>query len=390
MARTANTADSGDWPRATLGFVNPATVYADPERPGQLRAKYIPIDEDDPPSRLVHHQVPLRSWSAEASAELDLWNMGFDCIDVSAVPGLMEELEVVRKNSYISEKNIEVIRRKLWGRAFRLSNGRRLRILFVAGDGFILRKGGPNALRVNPDEEMTGSNGHGTAPIVHGDQDVFGTPLKQMMKGFAPKIFRHRTAGKVNRSPIHLVNLWLPLQQITQPLTLLDRSTLNQPAHQLRYAFPVDSFLERDEDAIFNDIWMFLYDESQRWYFNSELYAGKAYVFDTLGEAHGGAILPGEEQAERYYLCLQRMCEALEKKDAEAFESAACMPALPLPDDVTPPLRRACERMHAVIEAARSASVDALAAKGWKQRAEQAMDAVVRKSIEMRAVAWVS
>jgi hypothetical protein len=36
-------------------------------------------------------------------------------------------------------------------------------------------------------------NSHDAALVVHGDQGVRGTPLKQIMRGFAPCLFRHQT-----------------------------------------------------------------------------------------------------------------------------------------------------------------------------------------------------
>src|SRR5690606_15209679 len=105
--------------------------------------------------------------------------------------------------------------------------------------------------------------------------------------------------------PLVLVNLWIPLQQVTRPLALMDRRTLDARAHQLRYALPTDGFLEREEDTRENDIWAFLHDAGQQWYFHSHMGHDRAYVFDTLGEPHGAFILPGEDVAEYYYLQLQ-------------------------------------------------------------------------------------
>ena len=75
----------------------------------------------------------------------------------------------------------------------------------------------------------------------------------------------------------------------------------------LRYGLPTDTFLERDENTRVNDIWTFLHDPAQRWYFNADLDARRAYVFDTLGVAHGATVLPGEAQAEACWLALREL-----------------------------------------------------------------------------------
>jgi hypothetical protein len=56
----------------------------------------------------------------------------------------------------------------------------------------------------------------------------------------------------------------------------------------------------------------------------------------------------------------------------------------------TAPLRRAIESMEALIDEARAAAASlgrGIGAEGWLARAQRARDAVVRKSLEMRAVA---
>ena len=187
-----------------------------------------------------------------------------------------------------------------------------------------MRKGGPNGLDPDPDVQMSEMNGHAAALAIHGDQDVRGTPLKQLMRGFAPWIFRHQSPDGNNRwSPLVLVNLWIPLDQITRPLTLMDRRTLNKRQHQCRYALPTDAFLDRSEDMTVNDIWTFLHDADQHWYFSSDMDFRQAYVFDTLGTPHGATILPGEEQLERGYLALRSACDALSGGEREAARRCA-------------------------------------------------------------------
>ena len=136
-----------------------------------------------------------------------------------------------------------------------------------------------------------------------------------------------------------------------------------------------------------NDIWFFLHDDAQRWYFNAELNPNSAYVFDTLGTPHGSVTLPGEDVAEHHYLQLQAACEAFRGEDMAALRRATDRAVPRLPDNTTAPLRESINRMEALVEEARRAEqVDFLPAD-WCERAERAMDRVVRKSIEMRAVA---
>ena len=248
-----------------------------------------------------------------------------------------------------------------------------------------MRKGGPNGLKVDPEHEMTGMNHHDVALAIHGDQDVRGTPLKQMMRGFAPWTFRHQTPDGSNRvSPLLLVNLWIPLQQITRPLTLMDRRSLDAVNHQLRYALPTDSFLERSEDMVLNDIWAFLHDDAQRWYFHSSMGHDKAYVFDTLGEPHGSFIVPGEEVAEQCYLQLQQLQAQLMSGAAMRRPPEA---TLTLPPGTTAPLRRAVESMTALAASVPVDNPGKPEVEVWLARAAEAMDCVVRKSLEMRVVA---
>lgn len=329
---------------------------------------------------------------ASSAPSLNLETMGFDTIDLSQSAELQEVLEQVRVASSVEDEQAALIRKLIKGRSYRLSNGKTLRFLFVAPEGFIMRQAGPNGLKINPSAHAMGSNGHDGAMTVHGDQDVFGTPLKQILKGFAPKLFRHKTPdGENKKSPIFLVNIWIPLQQITRPLTLMDRRTLDNKNHQLRYALPTDSFLERKKDQVNNDIWAFLHDEKQTWYFHSEMNPTKAYVFDTLGEPHGAFILPGEKRAEALYKKLSASVEALEKNDIDSLQKNTALDFVELPSDTTLPLRAAISNMENLLgEANRHAEKLLTNSERWNQQAKQAMDSVVRKSIEMRVVGLVT
>jgi hypothetical protein len=294
-------------------------------------------------------------------------------------------LAQIRQGGAITPAQASQLRRHLRSGVFPLTEGKCLKILHIAPEGLIMRTGGPNGLKVDPDARMSGMNGHDAALVVHGDQDVRGTPLKQIMRGFAPWMFRHETPDGSNRfSPLVLVNLWIPLQQITRPLALMDRRTMNAREHQLRHALPTDSFLDRPEDMRFNDIWALLHDDAQQWYFHSSMGHDQAYVFDTLGEPHGSFILPGEDVAEHYYRLLQRQCQQL---SSGSVAERVVTPVPSLPADTTAPLRQAIVAMAALAANAPQDSTAKVVIEGWLARAAHAMDSVVRKSLEMRVVA---
>jgi hypothetical protein len=243
---------------------------------------------------------------------------------------------------------------------------------------------------VDPEEEMTEMNGHDGALAIHGDQDVYGTPIRQILKGLAPRILRHQTPdGRNTRAPLMLVNIWIPLQQIVRPLVLMDRRSLDPHKQQLRYALPTGAFLERDQDREINDIWTFLYNEHQRWHFTAEMDTSRAYVFDTLGLAHGAAILPGEDVAEQCYKALMSAIKALDQNHRKDFLSACQQTFSPLHLQTTVPLKKAVEGMQALLAQGRKEADKILASPGqWKEKASQAMDRVTRKSIELRVLAW--
>jgi hypothetical protein len=372
---------------AQMAFARASDVQADAERAGMLRAATHPANAD------VHEVSELRSchltdWSPSNAASLDLDEMGFESIDLSGLGQLQSTLARVRQAGQVTPADASAIRREMKGYTTTLSSGKRLRLLTIAPEGFIMRKAGPNGLKIDPDLKMSEMNNHDGALTVHADQDVHGTPLRQMMRGAAPWIFRHRSPDSANRrSPMLLVNIWIPLQQVSRPLTLMDRRSLDGPRHQLRYALPTDDFLDRDENRRLNDIWMFLHDDAQRWYFNSDMNSSRAYVFDTLGTPHGSVILPGEDVAEHHYLQLQAACEAFRGSDLAALRRATSSVAPQLASDTTAPLRESISRMDALANEVQGAEQDEFLHTDWCERAERAMDRVVRKSIEMRGVA---
>ena len=384
-----------------MAFSRPSDILADHEQPGLLRSASHPIDAEVSEA-FQFHDCLIKDWSNPGHAglkvdtlkseTLNLETMGFDCIDLSGITPLMSVFEGIRQTSRISEADARAIRKHLSQQRFKLSNGKTLRILFAAPEGLILRKAGPNGLKAEPNEPMSEMNGHEGAMTVHGDQDILGTPLRQIFRGAAPWIFRHQSPCSRNRySPIFLVNLWIPLQQITRPLTLMDRRSLNASAHQCRYALPTDTFLERDEDRRQNDIWSFLHDDNQQWYFHPDLNYRNAYVFDTLGTPHGATILPGEDVAAYYFQKLQHIHRALDEWDEDALNALVKLATPAAPENTTLALRDAINTMRGLlIEAQQGVGDHHWPSQDWQRRAALAWDRVIRKSVEVRLVALLT
>lgn len=376
--------------RVRLGFTRAEDVSPDPERPGLLRARTLPFDVD-PQEAFDFRSCALSDCCDPRMPEPGLEQAGFETIDLSGNVRLQAALATLRDEDRVSEAAAEALRASLSGARFRLGSGGVLRVEHVADEGLLHRRAGPNGLDVNPGG-MDGANGHGAARTIHADQDVFGTPLRQLMQGEAPKLFRHRTPDARNDdSSLFLLNLWIPLQQITRPLVLMDRRTLDQRRHQLRYGLPVTRFLDRDEERSVNDIWTFLPDPAQKWFFRSAMGPDQGYVFDTLGEPHGACILPGEEALERLYRDLARACEAAADRDADALRRVASAAAPALPEVTTGPIRNAWRRMTELLHEAGMRAAEICAShEDWSARAGAATDAVIRKSVEMRLVATLT
>ncbi|MCB1615374.1 MAG: hypothetical protein KDI30_05105, partial [Pseudomonadales bacterium] len=167
---------------ASLGFARPADVLPDTERPGLLRVKTMPMDPYSDIRELLDCQT-CRIRDTAGAHKLNLETMGFDRIDLTADPRLQATLEKVRVAGELDDADVKAIRRGFLRRTFRLENGKRLRFLYVAPEGFIMRKAGPNGLKISTPEQMTEKNNHDGALAVHGDQDVKGTPVKQILKG---------------------------------------------------------------------------------------------------------------------------------------------------------------------------------------------------------------
>jgi len=377
---------------ATLAFTRLEDVVDDAAGHGLRRARTLDAEAARDPA--AYDQRACRAWDCSALGDFqpDLREHGFARADLSRLRGLQAALERVRVAGRIDDADAAEIRRRLLGRSLALSGGARLRVLYIAGDGFFMRRAGPNGMRLGDDGARHGRNGHDAAMAVHADQDVDGTPLRQLLRGLAPRLFHHDSPARSNlRSRIFLVNLWIPLDQVTRPLALMDRRTLDRRAHQLRYGLPTDSFLRRRPDMRVNDIWTFLHDEAQRWYFTSEIDAGTAYVFETLSTPHGAFVLPGEARAEARYRQLVAAIAAVNQGDepAAARALAADDHGDAAAEPVTASLSQAIAAMDETIAEGRarcSALCRGEDLTAWRARATAAADRVVRKSLEMRAV----
>ncbi len=363
-----------------LGFLPESQAIDDPDHPGLRRAG--PRATGPYGGRSIEvHPCSATDLVQDPSARPDLFERGFDVADLSGFEGLQEAFGRVRDAGTIGDDDAATIRAALDGAVLPLAGGRTVKVLYLAGEGFIMRTGGPNAMSlVGPRSQ--GMNDHGVATSVHGDQDVYGTPLVQLMDGRAPELFRHVSPdGRNDDAALMLVNLWIPLQQVVQPLVLADGRTVDRQRHQVRYGLPTESFLDRDEDQVINDIWTFVHDPGQAWYFRSEMDHRHAYVFDTLSTAHGAGTLPGEELAERCYLALEAAEAAVVASDpVGAAEVVAGVLPVEVPAATPPALGTAIAAMVAVLDEVAAAD------EAWVARAKAARRAVVRMSLELRVV----
>lgn len=371
----------------TIGFVPPSVAVPDDEHPGLLRAgprASAPYGRGS----IEQHVCPATDSCQDDAVQPDLLDFGFDRVDLSGLETLQSTFANVLAAGRISDDDGATIRSSLEGAVLRTFSGHTLTVRHVAGEGFIMRKGGPNGMSV-VGARSTGMNDHGSATSVHIDQDVYGTPLTQVMDGRAPELFRHDSPDGVNPDVgLMLVNLWIPLQQITQPLALADGRSIDRRRHQLRFGLATESFLEREEDMVINDIWTVLHHPDQRWYLRSDMDHRSAYVFNTLSTPHGACVLPGEAVAEHWYRSLEDAEHAIEAGDVAALTEAVSLDAPLLPADVPSALRDAIAAMAALADEARidPATVCGPRAEQWLASSRAARNRVIRMSLELRMV----
>lgn len=370
---------------AVLGFARPDRVGPDHERPGIRRSATIEPEPLDG-TTLEMHECELRDLAVVDTREPRFEETGFATADLPERRGLHDTLRAVLRDQRLSSGNEDAIRRSLGRARLRLHDGTHLLILHVAAEGVLFRSEGPAGIDVHgsADDEIR----HGGAVNVHADQDVLGTPLRQLMRGHAPRILRHDAPDSSNRrSPLMLVNLWLPLRQLTRPLTLMHSASLDRRSDQCRYGLPTEGILDRSGKSAVNDIWAFLYDEDQEWYFHSDLALGQAYVFDTLSTAHGSCVLPGEDVAADRYQRLAAAEAAIGDRDTAALRAAGA--GRSASDVPTASLQRAIATMDALLDegASQAERLTTGNAHEWIRHSRSARAAVVRSSVELRALA---
>jgi hypothetical protein len=374
-----------------LAFAPDSLAVPDPDHPGLRRAgprTGAPYGLD----QVATHLCPATDGAADASGSPDLVTHGFDVIDLSGMDELQSVLGDIRLTGRIEDEQAATIRASLGGAVLHANGVGAVRVQYLAEEGLIMRTAGPNGLSVVGPRSQ-GMNDHGGATSVHADQDVYGTPMAQLLEGRAPTTFVHDSPdGHHHEGSLFLTNLWIPLQQAVRPLVLADGRSIDRRRDQLRYGLATDSFLERDDDQVINDIWTFLHADDQRWYFRSDMDHRSAYVFNTLSTAHGAGILPGEDLAEWCYLALEAAERAVTEGDPRGVVAAVSRADRPEPPQrTTPALQRAIDALLDVMDeaAADPAVVAGEGSADWVDRSRAARRGVVRMSIEMRMVVSV-
>ena len=379
--------------RSEVAYARPGDFAPDPERPGLLRAPDVDPYDGSERSFELHE---IEAWDCRVLDDFtpELVEHGFARADLSGDARLQAVLERVRANARLEPGDEEEIRGCLSGATLPLGNGRRAEVRYIAPEGFLLRTPGPNGLQAGAGRGAPGTTGLDGALGVHADQDVGGTPLRELMKGAAPKLLHHDSPdGRNADSELHLLNVWIPLEQITRPLALMDGRTIDRQRHQARFGLKVDALLGREEEErAVNHVWSFAHDDAQRWYFDSEMGPGEAWAFETLSAPHVSLILPGEDAAEARYRQLDEALRALDAQDGAALVAGASRERAAPADGTTAALRRAIAAMDALLDEAAERGAALFRgdeAAGWPDRARRAQQRVVRKSIEMRAVCTV-
>lgn len=376
---------------APLAFTLPSDVSADDERQGVLRARSFPPGDRGRHSFDVQ-PCEIHDCNQLGDPPLDLLGAGFDVADLAGFDDLQTVLARVEAAAHITEDDAAAIRSALDGVRLSLAGGLEIDVSYIAPEGLIMRKSGPNGLKVTGDR-MTGMNDHDAATSIHADQDVFGTPLAQLMEGRAPDLFRHESPdGRNDDADMLLLNLWIPLRQITRPLVLADQRSIDRPRHQLRYGLATESFLERSEDQVVNDIWTFLHDPDQQWYFHSEMDHRSAYVFNTLGTPHGAVVLPGEDVAAELVGLVGEISKALRAGQTDdVWTLAARSERIGQAEETTPALERAIADLRRLASEAGSdpAALRGDRAESWLDAANRVAARLTRCSLEMRIVASI-
>ena len=378
----------GSFYDVTLGFLPEHHAIEDPERPG-LRRAGTRAEGPSGAERVDQRIAKASDLSAGWQAGLGLRTGGFDLVDLSDLDVVQEHCAQVRLDSRIEDEAAAAIRRGLEGEVLTTAGGDAYRVQYLAEEGFLMRTTGPNGLSL-AGQRTEGMNGHGQATSVHIDQDVYGTPLAQVMDGRAPTLLVHDSPDdSCHDAPMFLANLWIPLQQPVQPLCLADGRSIDRRRHQLRYGLPTGEFLERNEELGINDIWLLLHDPGQEWFFCADLDFRSAWLFNTLSTAHGAGTLPGEDVAEACYLMLGAAEEASALGDPDGLLASLSPADAMTPEGGIP--SSVGDAIDAMLAVARTAVADpagcsGLGGEAWRKASEAARRGSVRQSLELRAV----
>lgn len=371
---------------AELAFARAEEVSED--EGGLLRARTIAVAAEQEAGAFDRRRCSIADVS-RGTLRPALWTHGFDVADLGGRGGLQAALERVRRAGRLDEGEAAAIRGALRFASLRLASGGRLRILHIAREGFFMRRALPGGAA-----RSLGPGEHDAAIAVHVDQDVDGTPLRQLLGGLAPRLFRHDAPLHHNhRGRLVLVNLWIGLDQVTRPLALMDGRSLDRRAHQVRYGLPLPGIIDgRRPGMEVNDIWKVLHDRGQRWYFDSEMDGRRAWVFDTLSTPHGSFVIGGEGRAAARREAVVAAAAAIERgalAEARAALEREVDGAIAGEAAATGSLAGAIATVERLIAEGQGilAAGAATAAGEWARRASEAAERLVRKSIEMRAVA---
>jgi len=284
-----------------------------------------------------------------ATIELDkqptLAGNKFEYVKIGSNPTLNHVFDEVVETNRLSPDNAENLRESLSHTWFELADGSWLFTLHITEHGCIART-------VPPGRAFTGAEGRTWNPMAHGDQQLDGFPIYQLMRGFGTILFNQRY------SPIDLLNLWIPVQHVrSQPLVLMDYLSLN-PSDQLRYHIynEVGGPLGNANNNL-NDCWTYLRNDSQKWYWNSEFDRDSAVFFSTLITPHTSATLQGEEIIAPFWRGLKNIsdlilttpkedlsCSILEDQIILNSRLASSVQAADY-DDVPPNVRKALQRL---------------------------------------------
>eukprot|EP01043_Picozoa_sp_COSAG02_P000198 COSAG02_NODE_4_length_69935_cov_46.806590_6_plen_341_part_00 len=226
-------------------------------------------------------QLPLRV-VRRADTHVDLFETGVEYVDVSALPGLAEIAENSAAAVRLSDQDRQnvVSAFSLHWLSIRRGN---LLVLHVAPAGLALRFVGPGGEgQFDPDLAALPT----WQPLAHGDQNINGEPIRTLMGGFAPLVFH-------SWSPLHLLNIWLPTQQLVcQPLVAMDLTSLDVKISRHQYhIYAKDDLGER-----LNDCWAFSHDDAQQWLSLGDAWCVPALIAFVGSSTHSRFVVPNHDR----------------------------------------------------------------------------------------------